>query len=358
MDQQTAMMKKLSEADGVAGDEYAVREVMNQYLEGISEEIVTDHLGSVLGVKKGVENGPKILLAGHMDEVGFMVSRITKQGFLKFQQLGGWWPHTLLSQRVKIRTKNGDVVGIIGSKPPHILTPEEREKVVPLKDLYIDIGAKNKEEAEEMGVLPGDSIVPCSEFFTMGKGDLWVGKAIDNRIGCALAIEVLADLQDKAHPNVIYAGATVQEEVGLRGAATMANLVEPDIAFALDVGVAYDTPGLESYEGPKVGEGPTVVLLDSSMVSHVGLRRLVVETAKEIGVPLQFEISMGGGTDAGKFHVNGKGCPSLAIGFATRYIHSHQAVASRSDFMAAKKLLLAVIEKLDWETVRKLQTKG
>ncbi|MFB5762484.1 M42 family metallopeptidase [Paenibacillus medicaginis] len=355
MDEMTRMMKELTETDGVSGFEGNVKDKMLEYLQPLTEEIVKDRLGSVLGKKTGDSTGPKVLLAGHLDEIGFLVTAITPKGFLRFQQLGGWWPHSVLSQRVKVKTRKGDYIGIVGSKPPHILDKAEREKVVPLKNMYIDIGAKDAEDAKAMGVRPGDWIVPVSEFMTMRNDELWVGKALDNRAGCALAVEVLKRLQNDSHPNIIYAGATVQEEVGLRGAVTVANAVQPDIAFALDVGVAYDTPGNESqHTVSNIGEGPLVLLFDASMIPHTGLRDLVMDTAEELSIPVQVDVMPGGGTDGGKFHISGIGCPTLSVGFPVRYIHSHNGVMSRQDFDQAAALLTAVIKKLDRDKVNEL----
>ncbi|SFI79924.1 M42 family metallopeptidase [Thermoflavimicrobium dichotomicum] len=352
MDRLTQMMKVLTEAEGIPGYEHEVRKVMEEYLSPLSDELLRDQLGGVVGKKAGNPDGPRILLAGHLDEIGFIVTHITDKGYLRFQQLGGWWTHTLLSQRVKVKTKKGDYIGLVGSKPPHVLKAEERKKVLELKDLFIDVGAKSREDAEEMGIRLGDPIVPVSEFFTMRNDELWVGKAIDNRAGCALAIEVLNRLQNEEHPNVVYAGATVQEEVGLRGAQTLANLVQPDIAFALDVGIANDTPGSDQDQSPNyMGEGPVITLADASMIGHPELRRLVMDVAEEKEIPVQLEVLMGGGTDGGKFHISGTGCPTVVIGFATRYIHSHNAIMSRRDFEQAATLLTEVIKRLNRETV-------
>jgi putative aminopeptidase FrvX len=349
------MIGDLSNADGVPGFEKEIREQMRGYLAPVSEEILQDRIGSIIGKKTGEANGPRILLAGHLDEVGWMVTYVTTKGFLRFQPLGGWWPQVMLAQRVKIKSRKGDIVGVIGSKAPHVLTNDERNKVYPMKDMFIDIGATSRAEVEAMGVRIGDPIVPHSEFFTMRDGEIWAGKALDNRVGCALAVEVLKRLQNEQHPNVVYGGATVQEEVGLRGAVTLSNLVQPDIAFALDVGVALDTPGYEpEQDTPCMGDGPLMFVLDSSMVPHVGLRNLVMDTAAELGIPLQTDALIGGGTDAGRFHLNGIGCPSIVIGFATRYIHSHTALLSRADFERAATLVTAVIQKLNRETVEEL----
>lgn len=355
MDEMTQRMKVLTECDGVPGHEGAVRAQMKSYLEPLSEELVMDRLGSVFGVKTGLAGGPKVMLAGHLDEIGFMVTQITPKGFLRFNQLGGWWAHNVLSHRVKVKTRKGEYIGIIGSKPPHVLEAEERTKVMKLKDLYIDIGAKDEADAKEMGVRPGDWVVPVSDFFTMRDGELWAGKALDNRSGCSLAVEILSRLQNEQHPNVIYAGATVQEEVGLRGAGTAANLIQPDVAFALDVGIAHDTPGSESNPMKcNMGDGPLVLIFDASMIPNTALRDLVIDTAEELGISVQFDALTGGTTDGGRIHTSGIGCPTLSVGFATRYIHSHNSVMSKSDFSQAADLLTAVIKKLDRETVDKL----
>ena len=262
----------------------------------------------------------------------------------------------MLSQRVKVLTRKGELMGVIGSKPPHILSAEERKKVVEIKDMFIDIGASSKGEAQAWGVRPGDPIVPVCDFHVMPNPKVLLNKAWDNRAGCAAAIMVLEELKGQEHPNVVYAVGNVQEEVGLRGATTMANTVEPDIAFALDVGIATDVPGGEgeAVQG-KMGEGPLIMIYDASMVPHRGLRDLVIDTAEEIGVPVQFQALSGGGTDAGKMHLQGRGVPSLAIGFATRYIHSHVSLINRDDMENAAKLVAAVIKKLDAETVAKLK---
>ncbi|TCS93064.1 M42 family metallopeptidase [Hazenella coriacea] len=355
MDSTTQLMKDLLEVDGVPGFEGDVRQKVKGYLEPLSDEILYDRLGSVVGKKVGQADGPRVLLAGHLDEIGFMVTQITDKGFLRFQQLGGWWSHNVLSHRVKIKTKNGDILGIIGSKAPHVLAPEERTKLLQLKDMFIDVGAKNKEEVAEMGIRLGDPVTPVSDFFTMRNGELWGGKALDNRAGCGVAIEVLKRLQNEEHPNIVFSGATVQEEVGLRGAMTAANLVKPDIAFAVDVGIAYDTPGMESIPFTcNLGEGPIVLLMDATMIAHTGLRNLVIDTAEELDIPLQFDALMGGGTDAGRFHLHGIGCPTVSIGLATRYIHSHNGIMSSKDFEQTVELLTAVIKKLDQQKLQEL----
>ncbi len=354
--QRLKMFKDLTEAPGAPGFEGRVRQLMVDYLKPLCDCLETDRLGSVVGKKVGDPNGPKILLAGHMDEVAFMVTQVTEDGFLRFQTLGGWWEQVMLAQRVKVYTRQGEaIIGVIGSKPPHILPAEERKKPVKKEDMFIDIGASSKEEAESFGVRPGDMVIPVTPFTVMKNPKLLLAKAWDNRIGCAMAIEVLKRLQAEAHPNIVYSGATVQEEVGLRGAQTLANAIQPDVAFALDVGVAGDTPGIKPQEAQsKLGKGPQILLYDASMIPHLGLRNLVLETAEELNIPFQYDAMAGGGTDAGRFHLQGIGVPTMVISIPTRYIHSHVSILHEDDFEHGVQLLAALIKKLDRATVEKL----
>lgn len=350
-DELLTLYRELTEAPGVPGYEGPVREVMRRYLEPLGE-IVTDNLGSIVARKVGRPGGPRILVAGHLDEIGFMVTQITDKGFIRFQTLGGWWEQVMLAQRVIIRTRKGDIPGVIGSKPPHILTPEERNKVTQKRDMFIDIGASSREEAMAFGVRPGDPIIPVCPFTVMPNPKILMAKAWDNRAGCAAAILVLRHLQGVDHPNEVYAGATVQEEVGLRGAMTLSHTVQPDIGIALDVGVAGDVPGIREDEAMgKLGGGPVVTLYDATMVPNLRLRDLVADTAEREGIPIQWDAMPGGGTDAGRMHLWGQGVPSIVIGFATRYIHSHASLIHRDDLENAARLVAKVIERLDAATV-------
>lgn len=355
LDETLTMLKDLTDAKGIPGNEREPREVMKKYITAYADEVTTDGLGSLIAKKTGKEGGPKIMVAGHLDEVGFMVTNIDDKGFIRFQTVGGWWSQVMLAQRVTIVTSKGDVTGVIGSKPPHILSPEARKKPVEIKDMFIDIGASSREEAKEWGVKPGDMVVPYFEFTVMNNEKMLLAKAWDNRIGCAIAIDVLKQLKDADLPNEVYGVGTVQEEVGLRGARTSAQKIEPDIAFGVDVGIAGDTPGISEKEAmSKMGKGPQIILYDASMVSHKGLRDLVTDTADELNIPYQFDAIAGGGTDSGAIHVTHNGVPSLSITIATRYIHSHAAMLHRDDYENAVKLIAEVIKKLDRETVDKI----
>ncbi|GAQ18937.1 aminopeptidase YsdC [Oceanobacillus picturae] len=353
LDETLTMLKDLTDAKGISGNEKEAREVMQKYISPYADEVYTDNLGGLIAKKTGDENGPNIMVAGHLDEIGFMVTRIDEKGFVYFQTIGGWWNQVMLAQRVTIMGTKGDVTGVIGSKPPHILSAEARKKPVDIKDMFIDIGASSKEEAKEFGVKPGDSVVPYFEFTQMNNEKLLMAKAWDNRIGCAIAIEVLKQLKDTDHPNVVYGVGTVQEEVGLRGAKTAAHTIKPDIGFGVDVGIAGDMPGVSDKDADsKLGEGPQIVLYDASMISHKGVRDLVLATADENNIPYQYTSIAAGGTDSGSIHLTANGVPSLSITVATRYIHSHAAILHRDDFENAVKIIVETIKKLDADTVK------
>ncbi|WP_449537201.1 M42 family metallopeptidase [Ferdinandcohnia sp. Marseille-Q9671] len=356
LDETLTMLKDLTDAKGIPGNEREPREVMKQYITPYSDEVSTDGLGSLIAKKVGNADGPKIMVSGHLDEVGFMVTQIDDKGFLRFQTVGGWWSQVMLAQRVTVVTSKGDITGVIGSKPPHILSPEARKKPVEIKDMFIDIGASSRAEALEFGVKPGDQVVPYFEFTVMNNDKMLLAKAWDNRIGCAIAIDVLKYLKDAQHPNIVYGVGSVQEEVGLRGAKTSATMIKPDIAIAVDVGIAGDTPGISEKEAlSKMGEGPQIILYDASMVSHKGLRDFIVGVADDLNIPYQFDAIAGGGTDAGAIHVTLQGVPALAITIATRYIHSHAGILHRDDYENAVKLIAEVIKRLDRETVDKIK---
>lgn len=338
--------RELTQMPGVPGAEGTVRKAMRTEIARYTEDIVQDRLGSLFGVKWGTAMQPRVMVAGHMDEVGFMVTRITEKGFIKFQALGGWWNQVLLAQRVDVVTRSGKrIPGVIGSVPPHLLNNERRKKPVEISDMFIDVGADSREEAEKAGIYPGDPITPVCPMVEMEGGKRLMSKAIDNRFGCAMALELLEDLTKVDHPNTVYAGATVQEEVGTRGAVTAAHTVKPDVFFAVDAGPAGDTPGVENGFG-EVGKGVVIRLFDRSMVPLAGMRRFLIETAEEEGIPYQFFVSQGG-TDAGAVHKTGIGVPSAAVGVCARYIHSHASVVDKEDIRSVKRFLTALVRRLD-----------
>ncbi len=339
------------DAFGPSGFEREINRIVKKEMEPVVDEIITDKLGSVAFKLNG--DGPKVLLAGHTDEVGFIISSITKEGFLTFNQLGGWWDQVLLAQKVIIRGTEGDVIGIIASKPPHIIPQEERSKVVVKKNMYIDIGVSSKEEVEEAGIRVGDPVVPWSPFQTLHDGKVAMGKAFDDRIGAFVIMEAMRRIKEQGipHPNEIIGAATVQEEVGLRGAQTIAQTVNPDVSIVLEVDIAGDVPGIKPNEAAtKMGKGPGMITYDRSMIPNQGLKELVFETANQAQIPLQLSQMAGGGTDAGRIHVNKSGCPSVVLTVPTR--HSHIGLLSLKDTENMIRLIVELLKKLDWETVK------
>lgn len=347
------LLKKLTDVNGIAGHESQVRAVMEaEFVQIVDKENITyDNLGSVIA-RLG-DNGPKVMIAGHMDEVGMIVTKITDDGYLKFQTIGGWWSQVMLAQQMHITTSDKKVIlGVIGSKPPHILSEEERNRPVKIEDMYIDIGVTSKKEVEALGVKVGDMITPAIDFQVMANNDFLLAKAWDDRIGCAVVIEVLKQLKNEKHDNIVYGVGTVQEEVGIRGAKTSAQMIKPDISIALDVGIAKDTPGTDGQA--KMGNGPLILLYDSGLVGHVGLREKFIEVAEKNNIPLQFDYLQRGGTDAGAMHLAHHGSPAISLCIASRYIHSHTSMISKKDFDYTVKLVVEVIKTLNAETVKEI----
>jgi putative aminopeptidase FrvX len=349
------LLKELTEAAGVSGYEREVSEIIERHLKPICS-ISYDKLGSIICRKVGTAESPRIMLCGHMDEVGFMVRRVTDKGFVRFLPLGGWWDQVLLAQQVAIKTHKGDVTGIVGSKPPHALEPEERTKVVKQKNMFIDVGASSRADAEKrLGVRPGDPVIPVCPFTPMNRGKTFMAKAWDDRVGCGMFVDVIKKLAKRKHPNAVYGVGSVQEEVGLRGARTSVTLVKPDAALVMEVGLATDTPDVrpDDVEG-RLGKGPQIGILDSSMIPNLKLRDLAIATAEQLKIPYQLQALTRGGQDGGQIHVYAEGVPCVYVGVPTRYIHSHAGIIHGKDYENAVKLVEAVVKKLDGKTVRNL----
>jgi endoglucanase len=351
MDATFQLLKELTEANGAPGYEAPVRAIVRKYMQALGE-LSQDKIGSVICKKAGAAVTPKVMLAGHMDEIGFMVKQITPEGFLKFIPLGGWFDQVLLGQRVIIQTVKGDLVGVIGAKPPHLLSQEERSKVVLKKDMYIDIGASSQQEVEEAGVRQGDPVLPRADFVSLASGKTYLSKAFDDRVGTALVISTLQSLQNKTHPNTVYGAATVMEEIGLRGATTSVRAVDPDVAIVLESDIAGDVPGIKADESQiKLGKGPTVLIYETRTIPNLKLRELILDTARNENIPVQISYVEAGGTDAGAIHLHGIGVPSAILAVAARHIHSHSSIIHREDYDHAVRLLAAVIQRLDANTV-------
>ncbi len=346
------ILKEMSMLNGIPGNEKQVRAYMNNKMKDISE-VSFDNLGSIIAKKVGNTDGPRIMVAGHMDEVGFMVTTITKEGYVKFTPAGGWWSQVMLAQQMVITTcDDTEIRGVIGAKAPHILTVEERAKPVAMDKMYLDLGVENKEEAVKLGIKPGDMITPYIEAIKMSNEKYLLGKAWDNRVGCAAAIEVLENLQGKKHENIYYGVGTVQEEVGLRGAKTSSHKIQPDIGIALDTTIAYDFPGGD--KNTELGKGVGIMFKDSSMIGHKGLRDYVVGLCDKENIPYQLTFLERGGTDGGAIHMSHIGAPSISLCLPVRYLHSHTSIVHQDDYDAMVKIVTLLVKSLDRETVNKI----
>lgn len=365
VDQQSMkFLEELTNCFGPSGFEREPARMVKDYVSRYSDEIYSDRLGSLIFKRRGTSDGPVVLVPGHIDEVGFIVTSINKLGYLTFKPLGSWFDQVLLSQRVLIRTSKGLVPGVIAAKPPHLLPAEERKKVVEKNRMFIDIGAGNEEEAVAMGIRVGNPIVPDSSFSVIkkavfrdgkrkGSDTIAIGKAFDDRAGAWVAAEVIRALVERKirHPNTFLGAATTQEEVGERGARTTAFMVKPDVCLTIDMDIAGDVPGIEPHESAsKMGGGPTITTWDTSMIPNQGLVDLVIETAEKNKIPYQLS-QVSGGTDAGIIHMSNAGCPSVVIGIPMRHMHSHAGLMSMTDADNCVKLVLEVVKRLDTKTV-------
>jgi endoglucanase len=330
---------------------------MRRELEPLADHMEVDGVGSLITRLDGSPDAPRVMMAAHMDEVGAMVKLITPEGYVRFQTVGGWLDQSLIGQRYVILTRGGEVHGITGVKTPHVMSAEDRTRLFKREDMFIDVGAVSKEDAEtRLGIRPGDPIAPNSTFERLNGGEFLLGKAWDDRIGCAVMVEVMRSMKQNPPPNTLYAVATVQEEVGLRGAHTSSYHIKPDIGISIEAGVAGDYPGITVNEAQeRLGDGPGIFLHDSSMLPNLKLRDLVVDAAQSLSIPLQFEVLAGYGEDGAEMQRSHSGAPAINISVPVRYLHSHNGVIHRSDFDRAVALVKEVVRRLDGPTVASLK---
>lgn len=352
------LLERLSNAYGPVGFEGPVRAIVREELTGVADSLETDGLGSIIARLEGDAPAPRVLLTAHMDELGLLVRYITPEGYLKFQMLGGWLDQALINQRWVVLTRNGPIPGVTGIKTVHVMSQEERGKIFKRDDIFIDVGATSREDAEvRLGIRPGDPVAPDSRFQVMAGGDLYLGKAWDDRIGVALMIRAMQALKAAGHPNTVYGVGTVQEEVGLRGAQTSAWAVEADIGLNLEVGVAADYPGITQDEAQeRLGLGPGLFLHDSSMLPNNRLRDFLIDVADDLGIPLQFNVLSGYGQDGSAVQRTRGGAPVINVTVPTRYLHSHNSVIHREDVRRAIHLVTEAVRRLDAATVADLRS--
>lgn len=348
-DRAEKLLEELTNAPGISGQEGAVRRIVERELRAMGAEYTTDGLGSAIGSFKG--EGPRIMLAAHMDELGLMVKYVTPEGFVKFLPTGGWFDQALIDKRWIIHASKGPVPGVSGIKTIHVSSPDDRTRVFPREQLFIDVGVRSAAEAEAMGIRPGDQITPDSRFTRLGDA-AYAAKAFDDRLGIAIMLEALRRIAAMKHPNTIVAVATVQEEIGLRGAHTSSQLVKPDLGICVEVGVAGDYPGLGPDQAQeRLGAGPGIFLHDGSMLPNLKLRDFFQRVAAEKKIPLQTELVTGYGEDGAEMQRWFTGTPAINFTVPVRYLHSFNGVIRREDFDKAVDLLVEVLLRLDAKTV-------
>ncbi len=353
-DETQQLLQALADAPGPSGFEEPVRKIMVERMKPLAEKLSYDGLGSVIAVQGS--SGPRIMVDAHMDELGGVVRRVTNDGYLTMQMLGGWLDQALVDQRWIIIGSKGPVRAITGIRDIHIAPQEERTKVYPRESIFLDVGAKTAAEAAAMGLEPGDPVVPDAPFAVMNGTQNYLGKGWDDRVGCAVVIEAMKKLAHAPHPNQIFWVATVQEEIGVRGAHTSSDLVKPEIGIAIEGGVTRDAPGVHPEEAQELlGGGPAIFLYDSSALPNLKLVSLIKQTAKEKSIPLQSDLIQGYGDDSSEMQKSNGGAPTVNMVVPVRYTHSHNGIMNRGDFDKMVDLLVAVLQKLDAKTVANLR---
>ncbi|AWN19662.1 glutamyl aminopeptidase [Streptococcus sobrinus] len=342
-------IQEVTSLKGLAGHEGQVRDYLRQAIAPNVDRIETDGLGGLFGIKENSEpQAPRVMIAAHMDEVGFMVSHIKEDGTLRAVAIGGWNPLVISSQRFTLISRSGQRLPLIsGSVPPHFLRGQKGQASLPtVADIIFDGGFSDKAETESFGITPGDIIVPDSQAILTANQKNVISKAWDNRYGILMVIEALESLKNSQLDSTLIAGANVQEEVGLRGAHVSTTKFDPELFFALDCSPAGDVYG----EQGKIGDGTLIRFYDPGHVMLANMRDFLLTTAEEAGVKYQYYAAKGG-TDAGAAHLQNSGVPSTTIGVCARYIHSHQTLYSLDDFYQAQAFLQAILKKLDRSTV-------
>lgn len=339
------MLKSMSLVNGISGFEKQATRLMKSYIKDCVDEIQYDRLGSIIGIKKGTSK-LKVLITGHIDEIGFIVKDIDDGGFIKVQPVGGWMGQNLPSSLMNITTREGkEIKGVFGSFAPHGKSLEERKKVVEPKDSFIDVGALSKEEVLALGIRKGDPITPVSEFTVMANDKCLMSKAWDDRIGACVIIDVLKNLKGKTIYPTVYGAGTVQEEVGLRGAKTVGQMIKPDIAIAIDVTFSQDLPGEKG--DVKLGTGVALSVMDGSVIAHTGLLKNIENICEKHDIPYQLDMLSAGGTDSGELSKVDAGVINMTLSIPSRYMHSHRTMIHKDDYQATVDALTYFIEELD-----------
>lgn len=344
------LLQRLADAPGPPGAEDAVRAIVVSELKPIaSAPLRYDGMGSVIAQLGST--GPRIMIDAHMDELGGMIRRIGPNGQATMQMLGGWLDQALVDQRWIILGSKGPVHAVTGIRDVHVASIPERSAVIPRDSIFLDTGARTPAEAAALGIEPGDPVVPDAPFTDMNGTGNYLGKAWDDRIGCAVLIQAMQRLAKLPHPNQLFFVATTQEEIGLRGARTAANMVHPDLGFALEGGIANDQGGHLEETQAHLGAGPGIFLYDSSAIPNRKLVRFVRDAARAANIPLQLDLVQGYGDDSAEIQESGTGAPTLNIVTPVRYTHAHNGIVNRGDFDKTVDLLVDLLQHLDQKTV-------
>lgn len=352
-DRTVDLLRTLADAPGPPAFEEPVRKIVVDAIKPYAASIRYDGLGSVIATQG--TTGPRVMIDAHMDELGGIVRRVAPNGLLTMQMLGGWLDQALVDQRWIIIGSKGPIHAVTGIRDVHIVPAEERSRVYGRDTLFLDIGAKSAAETRAMGVDQGSPVVPDSPFMVLNGSDNYLGKAWDDRVGCAVLIEAMRRLSTAPHPNQLLFAFTTQEEVGLRGAHTAADLIKPELGIALEGGISGDVNGRPEETQAKLGAGPGLFLYDSSALPNRKLVQFIRETAAAANIPLQFDLVQGYGDDSAEIQKSNGGVPTVNLVVPVRYTHAHNGVMNRRDFDRMVDLLVAIVQKLDSVTVERIR---
>jgi putative aminopeptidase FrvX len=347
-------LQKLSDAAGPPGFEEPVRKVLVDMMKPLAATLSYDGMGSIIATQG--THGPHIMVDAHMDELGGMVRRITPTGMLTMQMLGGWLDQALVDQRWVILGSKGPVHAVTGIRDIHVVPQEERSRVHSRDNLFLDVGARNEAEVRALGISPGDPIVPDAPFMVLNGTDNYLGKGWDDRVGCAVVVEAMRRLASEPHPNQISWVITTQEEVGLRGAHTAADVIKPELGIAIEGGITGDAfAGHPEESQVKLGAGPGIFLYDSSALPNRKLTAFTKQIAAERKLPLQFDLVQGYGDDSAEIQKSNGGVPSVNLVVPVRYTHAHNGVMNRKDFDQTVELVVSMLKKLDAAEVKRIR---
>lgn len=350
------LLTDLSNANGISGFEDEVLEVIKGDTKDLFNVKEDSFRNMYLYPKDYSGKKPIVMLDGHSDEVGFMVKSIKRNGTVSFIPIGGWYSQNVSAHKVKIRNSEGKYIsGIISSKPPHFMTSKERNSIIEIEDMVIDVGASSFDEiVNNYKIEPGAPIIPDVEFSYDKENDIMLGKAFDNRLGCGCAIETLINLKDDNLDVDIVGSISAQEEVGTRGAAISSRFIKPDVAIVFEGTPADDTFRDEYESQSRLKKGPQIRHRDSSMIANPRFVKFAREIAKKFNIPFQDAVRLSGGTDGGKISISNYGVPTIVIGVPVRYAHTHYGISSYNDYKLAIKWAAEIIRNLNNDIIYKL----